>query len=120
MTTAQLIEQLKRADPEGNLVVNIDGALPFCVQTLPAYYDGDLFDLERDEELNCYNVKGAIFRRSGLKVEILTMDLRSVLIEQIDLPVKYEGFTEEAKVRKEKRINDLREEITKELICLKS
>lgn len=115
MTTAQLIEALKRADPEGNLVVNIEGALPFCVQTLPAYYDGDLFNLERDEELNCYNVTGAIFKRDGLKVEILTMDLRSVLVEQRDLPVKYEGFSEEAKARKEKRINDLREEITRDL-----
>lgn len=115
MKTSELIAQLKRADPEGNLVVNIEGALPFFVQTLPAYYDGDLFDLERDEELNCYNVKGAIFRRTGLKVEIATIDLRSALVENRDLPVKYEGFTEEARARKEQRINELREEITKDL-----
>ncbi len=112
MTTAELIAQLKHCDPEGNLLVNINGEAPFFVQTHPAYYDGNLFYIEKTKYLNCYNVKGAGFIRTGLKVVIETISLRDVLIEDINLPITYEGFSEKDKERIGNHVQKIKEEIS--------
>lgn len=67
MKSKTLIEMLQKADPTGNEEVCVGNVDIHFVETMPAYYDGTLQVLERNEELECYNIIGAKYRRSGVK-----------------------------------------------------
>lgn len=49
MTSNELIELLRKEDPDGNTPVCVDNAAIIGVQTLPAYYDGALNVIECED-----------------------------------------------------------------------
>ena len=79
MKTKELIRLLQEADPTGEEEVCVNNEDILDVGTEPAYWDGTLQILERDEKLSpYYNVVGATFKREGCKVSIFTHGIRSI------------------------------------------
>ena len=110
MKTKELIRLLQQEDPSGELEVCADGMDIHCVEKLPAYYDGDLRVLIKDETKPFYNIVGMEIRRSGHKIKIHTLDLEDVVIDNPDIPITGEITTRMQeyidKVRKEAKEND--------------
>jgi hypothetical protein len=99
MKTKDLIRELQANDPEGEAEVCIGNVPIHFVERLPAFYDGPLQVLIRDESRNYYNVIGAKYVRTGLKVEIHTHSISDAIIENPDLPVDYSALSDPNKVR---------------------
>lgn len=111
MKTAELIKQLQDADPEGILEVVSGAEDTFYVECAPSYYDGNLFYVVRDPNIKGYNVKEAVISRAGYKVNIRTIGIRDVLMENPDLPVTFMGFSIEREKEELKNLEHLREEM---------
>lgn len=79
MKTKKLIELLQQEDPSGEIEVCVGNVDIFFVERLPAYYDGSLQVLERDESLNGYNIIGGKYVRSGHKVVINTLSITDAI-----------------------------------------
>lgn len=80
MKTKELIRLLQEADPTGEEEVCVNNEDILDVGTEPAYWDGTLQILERDEKLSpYYNVVGATFKREGCKVSIFTHGIRDAI-----------------------------------------
>ena len=100
MKTKELIRLLQQADPSGEIEVNCGGDIN-TVEVMPAYYDGALKVLIRDEKESPYdNVIGMREVREGSKIILTTValndlcwdaDFRSLVLEGSD------RFKEEAK-----------------------
>lgn len=89
MKTAELIRRLQEADPTGELPVCVGNVDVYFVQTLPAYYDGQLQQLVHDEgKRPYYSVVGAKITRRGTKVDIVTHSIRDALLDHPDMPVE--------------------------------
>ena len=56
MTTSELIEELKKADPSGELHVRMAGGVPKYVYPLPGYYDG-CYTYIQDDKMH-YSTRG--------------------------------------------------------------
>lgn len=110
MKTKELVELITRLDPSGELEVTADGVPIYMAQKLPAYYDGSLQMLLQDKSLQSYNIKGYKITNQGEKIVLTTMDLASVLSDNVDAPVDLsglEGHSKEfwtAKVEEERAI----------------
>jgi len=79
MKTKELIKQLQECDPTGEVEVVCDGGDIFTVINLPAYYDGSLKVLIRDDTLKpYYDVIGMREIREGRKVILQGMDLQDI------------------------------------------
>lgn len=65
MTTNELIEMLKKEDPEGNCHVRIHGEMPWFAEKKPGYWDGPYTYVEEDT---------MVFSTKGDKVDIRTME----------------------------------------------
>jgi hypothetical protein len=63
------------ADPSGQTEFCIGNNDIHYVDTCPAYYDGSLEILERDENLTCYNIIGSKITDKGIKVFICPLSL---------------------------------------------
>ena len=88
MKTKELIRQLQECDPTGEVEVICDGGDIYTVIPLPAYYDGSLKTLIRDDSLKpYYDVIGMRETREGRKVVLQGMDLQDVCWD-IDDPSK--------------------------------
>lgn len=66
MTTNEFIKELKKADPEGNCHVRLNGECPICVERKPGYYDGAYTYIEDGK----FHVS-----TKGDKVDVMTYDL---------------------------------------------
>lgn len=91
MKTKDLIAALKEADPTGELEVCVRNVDILGVWTDPAYYDGCLQVLKRDEEGEFDHTLGAEFRSSGHKVVIHDMSIRDALLDAPEMPIAYDG-----------------------------
>lgn len=90
MKTKDVIARLQKADPSGELECCINNIDISHIDTLPAYYDGYLEVLMRDE----YDrVVGAKYVGSGKKVFIGTYTIEDVIFDHDDLPIYYEGLS---------------------------
>ena len=93
MKTKELIRQLQEADPSGELECCVNNADIHFVNVEPAYYDGCLQVLKRDESKSpYYNICGAKYTSVGDKVVIRPLSICDAVFEQQDLPVEFEGL----------------------------
>lgn len=82
MKTKKLIDLLQKADPSGELEACVGNADIHFVERTPAYYDGSLQVLIRDENNPFYNIKGGKYVRSGSKVQIHTLSITDVICNE--------------------------------------
>jgi hypothetical protein len=80
MTTNELIEALKKEDPQGDAEVVVGGTPIYYVDRQPGYYDGSYSKLIIDESKKpFYCVKGIKHTRAGMKLKLVTMNMEDVL-----------------------------------------
>ena len=112
MKTKELIRQLNEADPSGEEEVCVGNTDIHFADRWPAYYDGCLQVLKRDESNPCYNITGAEIRGEGVKVQIHTLSIKNAILEDPDMEVTFDGEPREWYVerikewRKEAKINE--------------
>lgn len=87
MKTKELIRLLNEADPEGNAECCIDNSDILCVELMPAWYDGRLQILNRDENVKGYNIIGARVVSSGQKIKIRRHSIEDMIDVSHKLPV---------------------------------
>lgn len=88
MKTKKLIELLQEADPSGEEEVCVDNIDIYFVEPKPAYWDGRLQVLKRDESMKGYNIVGAKWISSGKKINLVTVSIKEAMIDNPDLPVE--------------------------------
>lgn len=92
MKTRDLIAALQEVDPSGGIEVCLGNADIHFVAVVPAYYDGCLQVLKRDEsKKGCYNVVGGEFRSGGAKAVIFDCSIHDVLHENPDAPITFDS-----------------------------
>jgi hypothetical protein len=92
MKTKDLIAALQTEDPSGELEVSVGNIDIHFVEKEPAYYDGCLQVLKRDEsQKDCYNIIGGEFRSQGDKIVIHALALKSVLWDVPDAEITYDS-----------------------------
>ena len=85
MTTAELIEALKKADPEGTTQVVVGNRPIYTVGNEPAYYDGCMQILVQDESRKPYfNIVGMKVTRAGRKVRLRLYDIEDWILDYPD------------------------------------
>lgn len=87
MKTKKLIELLMKEDPSGEAECCIGNADIHFVDLAPAYYDGRLQILQRDESSPYYNIIGGKITASGMKVFIRALSLEDVLLDDPEAPI---------------------------------
>ena len=108
MKTKKLIQLLQEADPTGEEEVCVDNLDIFTVATEPAYWDGPLQILEREESNPYYNVTGAKYKKSGLKVVLSPLSITDAICNNTSLSVDYSELDERRKEAYQQAHNDLR------------
>jgi hypothetical protein len=109
MKTRDLITALQEADPTGEEEVAVGNEDIHFVDVEPAYYDGCLQVLKRDEaKTDCYNIIGGEIRSGGKKIVVHTLSLRWMLLDTPDAPVTFDG--EYAEKHNAERVAKWREE----------
>lgn len=109
MKSKELIEEILKADPSGELEVCIGGNDPIdFVSMQEAYYDGNLEILIKDSngKLKGYKVTG-----NGYKIIIHTKDLYSCFSTNINLELDMNELSEYNKKRWESKAYFIRQEI---------
>lgn len=86
MKTRELIAELQKADPSGEIEVCVGNEPIYVVARGPAYYDGPLGMLIRDGAQG-YDIVGYKFTQDGEKVDIEVMGLDDCILDNADLPV---------------------------------
>lgn len=109
MKTKELIRQLQEADPTGEEEVCVGNIDIHFVESLPAYYDGSLQVLIRDETCKCYNIIGGKYKRSGKKVNIHTLSITDAISNNRDMPVDYSELSSDRAESTKKAHDELRE-----------
>ena len=89
MKTKEVIRQLQEADPTGEAEVCVGNVDILFIDKSPAYYDGKLQVLERDENQKGYNIVGAKLLSNGIKIVINPMSIYDALWEDPELPIDY-------------------------------
>ena len=108
MKVRELIAELQKADPTGEVEVSIDGRAPFFVSNEPAYYDGALQTLIRDAK---GSVVGVRIVRGGNKIRIRSMDYEDVIWDQeYDGECVIEYDSKHTRRAYEERVNQVRAE----------
>jgi hypothetical protein len=105
MKTKELIRQLRKADPSGEIECCVNNADIHFVNTEPAYYDGCLQVLKRDVNNKYYNIIGAKYTSKGEKVVIRPLSISDAVWEQEDFPVEFEGLSPEKEAGYKERLN---------------
>lgn len=98
MKTKELIRQLQEADPTGEEQACVNNVDIHYVDTEPAYYDGALQVLDRDESVQCYNIIGARYVRSGKKVVIHPLSIHDAICNDSDLKIDYSDLSPDRQV----------------------
>jgi len=111
MKTKELIRQLQEADPSGEDEVSVGNVDIHFVDREPAYYDGCLQVLVRDEAQNGYNITGAKLVSQGNKVVIHTLSITDALWDNAELPIDYSGLTEGQAERYKETHEKVRQEV---------
>jgi len=117
LKTKELIRQLQEADPSGELECAIGGNVDIIsVYALPAYYDGYLEILERDHSKDpYYNICGAIITGEGSKVRIDPYSVEDAIFDNVDLPVKIIGDSNNIRRKGIEKYREKAKQIYKEI-----
>lgn len=92
MKTRELIRLLREADPSGDIECCVGNHDIYIVESAPAYYDGSLQILIRDENRQGeFNVIGAKRTNRGQKVNIRDLSIADCILDNADFPVEFEG-----------------------------
>jgi hypothetical protein len=102
MKTKDLIKLLQEEDPSGEIECCVGNADIVAVEQMPAYYDGKLQILSKDEK---GRIIGAKYKGSGLKLKIKVMDICDALFSYPDLAVDYSDLSS-ANAEEFKRVDD--------------
>ena len=97
MKTKKVIELLQKLDPEGNDEVTVCSRDIIDILPSPAYYDGSLEVLERDETLSDvaeFQIVKGIMVSSGRKIVIIPMSIEEALLDNPELPIEVESPNE--------------------------
>jgi hypothetical protein len=108
MKTKELIRQLQEADPSGEIECCVNNADIHFVNVEPAYWDGCLQVLKRDETNPYYNIIGAKYTSKGDKVVIRPLSISDAVFENQDLPVEFEGLNPDREAGYKKRLDERR------------
>ena len=88
MKSKELIQLLQEEDPTGEVEVCVNNVDIHCLSREPAYWDGSLQVLTRDESKKpYYNITGAKYVRHGSKIVLHPMSVRDVLWDNPDTAV---------------------------------
>ena len=110
MKTGELIAELQRLDPSGEIEV-VAGATPiYFAEHYPAYYDGPLQMLQQDKSRSDYNITGYAVTQRGEKIVLHLMSLEDVLVDNPDAPLDLNELGEYHQKRWQERADKLREE----------
>lgn len=102
MKTKELIRQLMEADPSGEEECCVGNVDIHYVCKDPAYYDGSLQVLLRDEtEKQYYNIIGGKYVRTGYKIQIHTLAISDIM-DDPDVIMDYSLIGDEAIAQKYK------------------
>lgn len=99
MKTKELIRQLQEVDPSGEVECCVGNSDIYLLELLPAYYDGCLQILKRDQVNNCYNVIGAKYTSKGNKVNIVPLSISDAIFNEKDFPIEYNELHDTAQER---------------------
>lgn len=110
MKTKELIRLLQEADPSGEIEVCVENEDIFFVEKAPAYWDGRLEILIRDESIKGYNVIGAKITSKGKKLRIRTLSIDDAIFESPDMPVEIDVGSPEMEKRYKKAVRKWRRE----------
>lgn len=99
MKTKELIKLLQEADPSGEVEVCIGNADIHFVEILPAYYDGRLQVLQRNPDINAYNITGAKLFENGDKIVLHPLSIFDAIWNDPDLPIDYSDLSKESAER---------------------
>lgn len=102
MKTKTLIRLLNKADPTGEQEVCVGNVDILDVWSEPAYYDGALQVLIRDENKPDFNVIGAKYVRSGTKINIITYGIMDAIYDNSEIPVDFVDCNDYYKEKVEK------------------
>lgn len=97
MKTKKVIERLQQLDPTGEEEVSVCGRDIIEITIYPAYYDGALEVLERDEsksDVAEFQITKGRMIRSGNKIIINPMSIEEALLDNPELPVEIEAATD--------------------------
>ena len=106
MKTKKLIELLQATDPSGELECCIGNCDIHLVSADPAYWDGTLQVLDRDEDNEYYNIIGAKYIDSGVKVVIRPLSITDAICNDVDLQVDYSALGSAQRKKSYKESND--------------
>jgi hypothetical protein len=98
MKTKKLIELLNEADPTGEIECCVDNHDIYIVERLPAYWDGRLQVLIRDETSPWYNVTGAKITSRGDKIKLRTLSIDEAIWNDPELPVDLSECTDHGRL----------------------
>jgi hypothetical protein len=121
MKTKDLIAALQKADPSGELECCVGNVDIHFVDTEPAYYDGSLQVLIRDESKKPYfDIVGGKYVDKGTKVVIHTFALSDLIFDFPDAKIDLSELSEGRRQRYEEHINKTRQkslDIHNEIEC---
>lgn len=109
MKTKELIRQLQEADPSGEVEVCVGNVDIHFVDIEPAYYDGTLQVLKRDESKSpYYNIVGGKYCRTGSKVVLHTLSISDAIANGGDFEVDYSELSDERREATKKAHDGIR------------
>lgn len=110
MKSKEVIRLLQELDPDGETEVCVGNMDIDYIECLPAYYDGTLQVLQRDESKDGYNIIGAKYCIDGDKLCIVPLSISDAIVHQdCSLNVDYSELTEDRREQLKKQHNDLRD-----------
>lgn len=106
MKSKELIRILKEIDPTGETEVCVGNVDIDCIVDMPAYWDGSLQVLQRDEK---NNIIGAKYVRTGEKLQIYPLSISDAIDGRYEFKVDYSELNPERAEATRKAHGDLRE-----------
>ena len=110
MKTGQLVDLLLEADPSREGEVCVGNEDIWYVEPKPAYWDGCLQRLIRDETKQGYNIVGAKYQGEGTKISIRTLSIEDAVFENPELPVSYECGNPDRRTELHHKVEQWRED----------
>lgn len=105
MKTKDLIEELQKADPSGELDCCIGNADIHFVDVLPGYYDGCYHRFQRDENDRFVSAE---YCSQTNKVSIRPISIYDAIFDNVNIPVTFDS--DSAKRSYERHVKAMREE----------
>lgn len=111
MKTKDLIRVLMELDPSGEEQVCVGNSDIHYVDRLPAYYDGTMQVLLRDNSKWGYSIVGGKYVRSGVKISIVDRSIEDALWDDPDMPVDYSELSPNSQVEYRQRHEEIKRKV---------